>query len=237
MATPLGVYLSDGRHTGGATLLGLFLSGVTLAAMGLLAQAAADSLVRAMPGVASAAGLLPALFMLVLLRLTPLAGTHAAEHQVVHCVERGWPLTPECVRQMPRVHPRCGTNLCVGLLIFIALFVGAFHAMQSAGWATDDSALLSLLLAAPLAWAARQPIGGWVQQHFATRVATDAQIANAIFAANQVLERRAHDASRFHVWYRRIPNVALVPLLFGYAALLCPLMLAAQRWPWLGTLL
>lgn len=247
MATPLGVYLTDGVRTGGVGFWGLFLTGLALSVMAVGAQWAISHLLpnRVWAWVASpthspaltawlseAAALLPACLIFVFLRLSPMAGTHAAEHQVVHCIERGLPLLPNWVRTMPRVHPRCGTNLFVGITLFLLLFLGAFCASQSARFGLADSATLALLLSAPLTLALWRRLGGWVQQHLATRPATDRQISSAIRAAEAVLARRAVDTSsaRFRP-LRRIWTMGLLQVLMGYFSLLGLLALMSRVWP------
>lgn len=262
MATPLGVYLTDGVSSGGAGFWGLFLSGLLLGTLGLCAQAVTLGLLHGLArdaGLAGAGvtalsphwgawltqlggwlapGALSMLLIFTFLRLTPLAGTHAAEHQVVHCLERGAPLMPECVRRMPRVHPRCGTNLVVGFALFHVMFVAAFAAAQAENYATLDCVTLGLVAAAPVTLLFWRRLGGWVQRWLATRPATDAQINSAIFAARQVLGRRAKRAGpvRFRLG-RRVWAMGLAQVMLGYFALLGPLSLLAHAFPRLGALL
>ena len=48
---------------------------------------------------------------------------HGAEHKTIRCYEAGLPLTVENVRQMTRLHPRCGTSfLLVVMVISIIVF-------------------------------------------------------------------------------------------------------------------
>ena len=48
---------------------------------------------------------------------------HGAEHKTIRCYEAGLPLTVENVRNMPRLHPRCGTSfLLVVMLLSILVF-------------------------------------------------------------------------------------------------------------------
>ncbi len=48
---------------------------------------------------------------------------HGAEHKTIRCYEAGLPLTVENVRQMTRLHPRCGTSfLLVVMVISILVF-------------------------------------------------------------------------------------------------------------------
>lgn len=251
MATPLGVYLTDGVHSGGAGFWGLFLTGVTLGVLALAAQAGVlglgHVLYRLAPGVGaawagsgSASALLTLALLFVGLRLLPMSGTHAAEHQVVHCVERGAPLMPSCVRTMPRVHPRCGTNLVVGFTLLQLTFLGVFSGLRAASWSTVDASTLALMIAAPVALLFWRRLGGWVQQWLATRPATDAQIGGAIRAAQQVLQRRAasenYAAVRFR-FPRRLWRMGLAQVVLGYGVLIGLLTLLASFWPALGNTL
>lgn len=251
MATPLGVYLTDGVHSGGAGFWGLFLTGVTLGLLALAAQAfvlgLGHILYRTSPSVGAAwtgSGLASALATLLLLflglRLLPMSGTHAAEHQVVHCIERGAPLLPSCVRTMPRVHPRCGTNLVVGFTLLQLTFLGVFSGLRALSWATMDAATLSLMVAAPVALFFWRRLGGWVQQWLATRPATDSQIAGAIRAAQQVLQHRAAPEptrSRWSRFPRRLWRMGLAQVVLGYGVLVGLLTLLASFWPALGNAL
>jgi hypothetical protein len=199
MATPMGVYLTTGGVSGGAGTLALILTGLVMFAVHILAQGAGMTLqswiARAFAGhsallpdaVRVAAGDLTPLALqfalfLLLLRASPVAGYHAAEHQVVHALERAEPLLVETVRAMPRVHPRCGTNLVAGMLI---LFLGgvALHPFLGLEWAFALS-----LIAALAYW---RTLGAWLQQHLTTRPATDAQIRSGIQAARELLEQHS----------------------------------------------
>jgi CBS domain-containing protein len=212
MATPLGVYLTDGVSSGGAGPLGLALSGALLLTIGLVAQAVTSRLLvgvdhvyaaalHRIPGMSGALAPLdlwvsqlvsvaPVLIVLACLRLLPLSGTHAAEHQVVHCVEQGAPLTPDFVRSMPRVHPRCGTNLLAGFFLFLTLFVGVFRTCVLEGMGQADGATLGAVIAAPAALIYWRRLGGFFQYWLATKPASEKQILSAIRAAQEVLTRR-----------------------------------------------
>ena len=48
---------------------------------------------------------------------------HGAEHKTIRCYEAGLPLTVENIRQMTRLHPRCGTSfLLIVMVISIVVF-------------------------------------------------------------------------------------------------------------------
>jgi hypothetical protein len=191
MATPFGVYLTTGSVSGGPKKYALVATGMVLFALmfsgqvlGLLAQEwmirqeLPDSLVGFLGGFVSLA------VFLLGMRLIPLAGVHAAEHQVVHAIERGEDLSPELVKRMPRVHPRCGTNLAAGALLFLGLF--------QSGWFPDsETALLVSGLATVLLW---RRLGTFLQYFITTRPASDKQIRMGIRSGEQLLER--HLASR-----------------------------------------
>ena len=255
MATPLGVYLHDGVSSGGAGFWGLLLTGMTMSVLALTAQIAAHTVSHLVSVHVPALGAwerrlpfglplwlsaispwLPLPFVFLLLRLIPLSGIHAAEHQVVHCIERREPLTVGTVRTMPRVHPRCGTNIFAGFTLFLISFLGIFCITQVQHWQLLDSVTLAAMLSGPLTLIYWCRVGGWVQQWLATRPATDPQIAGAIFAAEQVLSRRQRLQGRRQrfVPLRRIWTMGLAQILLGYAVVIGFLTLAELVWPGLG---
>ena len=207
MATPLGVYLTTGTVSGGAGTFALVLSGLFLFCLHLAGQLAGQGLAEAGkqalsalagPGFVDAlpSGLRATLhdlapllvqfvLFLLLLRASPIAGFHAAEHQVVHAIERAEPLVVEAVRAMPRVHPRCGTNLVAGMMIVMLGGLALLPFLRD-WWPLGygASALLALTY-----W---RSLGAWLQQHFTTRPATDAQIESGIRAARQLLHAHGH---------------------------------------------
>ena len=262
MATPLGVYLTDGVSSGGAGFWGLVLTGVMLGCISVFAQAVCSrfgvwaaialpgfflrwpqysaQLQPLVAGVSQLLGFVPLLLVFVVLRMLPLAGTHAAEHQVVHCVERGEPVVPEVVRRMPRVHPRCGTNLYAALILFLTIFVTVFSVAQAHSFGVADSATFAVILAAPVALRYWRSLGGFLQYWLATRPATDRQIESGIRAVRQVLERRAlarPDQSPGRRLARRIWSMGLAQVLIGYSLLGAVVAAAGRCWPQLGRFL
>lgn len=206
MATPLGVYLTDGNVSGGVGTLALAATGLltfVLHAAGLAILSGASYLAaRYIPGFTTSAESLPpwlqgsapetvwlvaqmTLFLL-LMRQTPLAGYHAAEHQTVHAIERGEPLLPDVVRTMPRVHPRCSTNLVAGLLLFYVVGTALVDALPAGG---------SYLVGAVTAFALWRRFGAFLQTHFTTRPATGEQIESGIRAAQELFAARDSSVS------------------------------------------
>ncbi|OPZ80287.1 MAG: hypothetical protein BWY76_03397 [bacterium ADurb.Bin429] len=249
MATPLGVYLTTGVVGGGVGDLGLVLSGMAMALLFWLAQALLASVIAVTyhftrePLAKDALNLLKGelyisrdpmmtlwlwvgvtallfLFFLLLMRVAPLlAGYHAAEHQTVHAMEAGKPLTLEAVARMPRVHPRCGTNLWAIMQLSL-VGLGAL-----ATWLSTDVGRYTLPLLMPVAvvlaiciafgWRA---LGGWLQQYFTTRRPSAREIASGIRAGLEVT--RCHltipPTERQHP-SRRIWNMGLLQVALGIA--------------------
>jgi len=50
---------------------------------------------------------------------------HGAEHKTIHAYENDLPLTVENVRAQSRLHPRCGTNFLL-IVMVVSIFVFAF---------------------------------------------------------------------------------------------------------------
>jgi hypothetical protein len=115
-----------------------------------------------------------------LIRLSPVAGFHAAEHQTVHAIEQRLPLTVACIRHQPRAHPRCGTNL-VALLAIVQLVVLA--CADLAAWDLPLVLTLGLGLALPT----HRRLGFIFQQLVTTKPASSPQLKSAIKAATEVL--------------------------------------------------
>ncbi|MBC7545287.1 MAG: DUF1385 domain-containing protein [Candidatus Sericytochromatia bacterium] len=146
------------------------------------------------------------LFFLALIRLSPLAGYHAAEHQTVHALEQGLPLTPACVVHQPRAHLRCGTNLMAYMLVFQAVL---FAAAPLAAWDLP----LVLLAALGVAGPTHRRLGFILQQLVTTKPASTRQIASALFAARALLA--SWSAARPVPRWLRVWRLGLVQVVGG----------------------
>ena len=198
MATPLGVWLTTGSLSAGASKFGLFLSGVTLGVCAALSNALLQVLFSALSedlGQSFASGRLGSasgrgdawnflvtgaqgLVFLLLMRASPISGVHAAEHQTVWAIEKGVALTPEAVARMPRAHPRCGTNLMalMGLVMIVFSHLPSF----------DEGTVLLALVFIFLFW---RNLGTAMQVIFTTRPASRAQLESGIRAGKELLEK------------------------------------------------
>ncbi len=239
MATPFGVYLTDGARQAGAGNLALAASGAvmgllfllvgTLATFGvdfvernkfLPAAWLAETPVGAVPVPAAALtaagiGILTILAFLIAMRLTPLAGYHAAEHQTVHAIERDEPLRAQVVRRMPRPHPRCGTNLMAMGFTF-GILLSLFRAIPGLG----DEAILPAALITRLAW---RRVGTFMQAHFTTRPASAKQLQSGIAAAESLLAQYEQSAPGRVKLARRVWNMGLIQVALGMTAVTLPL--------------
>jgi CBS domain-containing protein len=185
MATPFGVFLTNGDVSGGAGPLALVATGAMLFSLLMIGVAVTIGLLEwfgrdlSIPAQELLLTIAPTAVFFGLLRGLPLSGTHGAEHMVVHAIERREPLTVEVVRRMPRVHPRCGTNFAVGAMLFMWLVQVTRSHFQEIG------ALLALV-ATLLLW---RPIGAVFQQFVTTKTPSDSQLRSAIAAGEQLLQR------------------------------------------------
>ena len=230
MATPLGVHLTTGAVSAGAGSLGLYLAGVSLmlmmeAARGVLwlGAFAADKLFSAhlIPLLSSPpTGLfasvdaihyvflpLQLVLMLAFLRLSPISSYHAAEHQVVHAIEAGEPLSPEIVARMPRAHPRCGTNLMAAATVFIVL----------ASQLGSGTGVIVAMLVVIVGW---RTIGYYLQQYVTTKKPALRHVENGIKAGEELLAEYRRQPNKpvdawTRIWNMGVPQVAL-----GFATVL-----------------
>lgn len=227
LATPLGVHLTCGSQRGGVGDVGLVLLGVMfglLQIVGILVFVGVSWLIQRNLGQPLYAALastpssaltpydllnyasmaVPVLTLLLGIRYSWVAGYHAAEHQTVHAIERGEPLEVETVRRMPRVHPRCGTNLAAAASIFVMLTT-AFP---------SPLVVFVAIMVVLLAW---RSIGAWLQQHVTTRRATDRQIENGIRAGTQLLANYREELVGARPPGRRLWNLGFVQIAIGLA--------------------
>jgi len=69
---------------------------------------------------------------------------HGAEHKTIFCYEKNLPMTVANVRCQPRLHPRCGTNFLL-MVVVISIFVFAFL-----GWPSLWERIVSRVLLMPV---------------------------------------------------------------------------------------
>jgi CBS domain-containing protein len=232
MATPFGVYLTDGTHQAGAGNLGLFASGAAIAVLMIVTI----GLVEGGLWLARHYGLLPPhtfvrldsdtsqlspmlglaalglrgvalIVFLSLLRVTRVAGYHAAEHQTVHALERGERLTPEIVGRMPRPHPRCGTNLMAAGILFTT-----FWQLLTYVPILNESPYLFSAVVTAFLW---RPFGSFLQEWFTTRPASPRELASGIQAGEELMHKYLNSPPMRPRLLRRLWNMGLLQTLTG----------------------
>lgn len=122
---------------------------------------------------------------------------HGAEHKTIHAYEAGVPLTVENVRTFSTLHPRCGTNFLL-IVMVVSIIVFAFL-----GWPDLTTRILSRIVLMPVVagiayeiirfagrskspWVATAIAPGLWLQNLTTREPSDDQIEVAIQALEAV---------------------------------------------------
>ncbi len=198
-AMPAGVFMSTGTaRTAGD--LALAATGMSIAALGagamvltyivswLIEQVYAVPLTGVLlmvtptleadsgPWVEIGLNVLTLLSFLVLMRVTPLSGYHAAEHKVIGAIEHFGEPTMENARMMPRAHHRCGSNLLAGVLPLL-LIAGPL-------WGVNEVAAAFVTI---LGWSLRFHTGYLIQAIFATKEPTEHQLRAGLQAGQKIL--------------------------------------------------
>ncbi|NOG93303.1 MAG: DUF1385 domain-containing protein [Armatimonadetes bacterium] len=224
LATPFGVYLTNGEVAAGAGPLALTLTGALLfvlfaagiagavGVVSLLGFITGDASLNAQtaltgtnkPWVNALVEYLPVVLFLLFVRLAPLAGTHGAEHMVVHAIEREEPLEVEVVARMPRVHPRCGTNIAVGAMLFLFL-VATFRPLGEAG-------LLFAFALTALSW---RQIGALAQLVATTKQPSRRQLEAAVSVGRELLSNFQRTGRVGRTFGKRLMHSGLPWLLLG----------------------
>jgi hypothetical protein len=208
MATPFGVYLTNGSVSGGKKGLALVATGSFLFLFFMSGRLLSMFLAPYLPEaqwVSVVLELFPVLALMATFRYLPIAGYHGAEHQVVHALEQGEELVPEVVARMPRVHPRCGTNLAVGATMFLTI--------QQAEWIkSEEIRLLIAMLTTLFFW---RPIGSFMQQWVTTRVPKPRELQSGIEAAKELLNNYAVAEHRSASPFKRILNSGMLHVMSG----------------------
>ena len=220
LATPLGVYITDGKHQAGAGNLGLFLTGISLGVMLIVIEQVFGFAFKYFDINTTNAAIFPVIFMLqisvfiLFLRLTPLAKIHAAEHQTINAIEKGLPLTLETVKLQPREHVRCGTNLMVlfiGLQLVILTFVGYLGKIE------PFLQFIFLFGGFMLVFAHWRRWGMWTQKYFTTVKAPDSYILNGIKVGEEIIHKHKEDLdAKPASFFRKLWCMSIIQIISGF---------------------
>lgn len=184
MATPLGVYLTDGIHQAGAKDIGLIASGLVFSVFIFFLQFLLLGFEN------SFYALLAEIFLfLTVFRLSAISRIHASEHMVINAIEKGLPLTLKTVQMQSRVHKRCGTNLIVFLLGVLLIFY-FINTVIPKVWIIRFMVSFGLFMGLLNYW---RQMGYKIQEIFTTAKPSEAQIENAIKAGKELLKLHKDD--------------------------------------------
>ena len=215
MATPLGVYLTTGNLRAGAGDLGLFLTGVIMTVFYIFIFQIIDISFNIFPVLAddTSVGLFIDILILFLflffLRLSPLAGYHAAEHQTINAMENNLDLNLYIVSRMQRFHPRCGSNL-------VALFVSAqiiIVILTPLFWGDFSLLLITFIALVYLTW---RPLGRIVQLFFTTKKPNNNQLLSGIKAGEEILKKYNLNPYYKAPFLKKIWNMGLLQVIGGW---------------------
>ncbi len=227
LATPLGVYITSGYHIAGSKLPGLIATGVLFGLFMTLVEAlyplAAVALITAFPPLSTYGneglwgGIQNRYFLMDLLigiRFTPISRLHVAEHMTINAIESGSEINLDKVRDFPKEHIRCGTNLMV---IFLGIQIGALslHAMQSTLSITGE--MLYIVFWIVLIKVFGKPVGIWLQKHFTTTVPNDAQLESGLKAGREIIQKFKDDPHPKPSVWQRVWGMGFLQVLSAYA--------------------
>ncbi|MEW5819156.1 MAG: DUF1385 domain-containing protein [Cyanobacteriota bacterium] len=214
LATPLGVYLTDGYYNAGAGSPGLIFTGLLFGLVINILSMGSEYLYFNYHFSESILLVLQLGVFLVLLRISPLVGYHSAEHQTIHAIERGIDLTFENVKNQPKEHERCGTNfmiLVLGLSLLILFSLEFWKGLKF--W---EHSLLLIIFATLIVnyW---KKIGMALQKFFTTVEATDKQLQSGIKAGQQLLEKYKNNTQPIKITpLRKIWNMGIIQVLLSF---------------------
>ncbi|OGH99330.1 MAG: hypothetical protein A2104_01975 [Candidatus Melainabacteria bacterium GWF2_32_7] len=213
LATPLGVSMTDGHHLAGPGQLGFVLTGVSFAFIIIIIQILTGFIFSFISVNYIIAVIIQLILFILALRFTPFAQYHAAEHQTIHAIEKGLPLTPETVRMQPRPHKRCGTNLLVLLLGIQFVLLLSMQFAQFGFFAQ----FLFLIVGFLFVFSNWRKAGIWLQQYFTTVKATDKQIQNGIKVGEELLKKHKEDLNPNPPnIFQKIWNMGLIQILGSF---------------------
>lgn len=236
MATPFGVYLTDGNLQAGVGDRALMASGLLMATLFILSfvvvqggtagvlsllhqSALANQLlnedsVPKTPAIAYASigiSILNTVVFLGLMRLSPLAGFHSAEHQTVHAIERGERLETEIVSRMPRAHPRCGTNLIAAMFVFFT----TRQIFENIPYLSGGIAAFGDILAGMTTLFTWRKAGTFLQERFTTKPASQREILSGISAGAELMEKYRNQPPLRSSFWRKIWCMGMVQATIG----------------------
>lgn len=213
LATPLGVYITDGRHQAGVGNFALFLTGFVLSFFILLAQFLTSFIFNGVQAFVAFELLAQISIFVLILRFTPFSKMHAAEHQTINAIEKGHPLSIETIRMQKREHKRCGTNLMVlivgiQIILLLAVEVGEISSLYK---------FFVLAFGFIFIFSNWHKFGMIVQKYLTTSVASDFYLKSGMKAGMEILKKHKNDKkTKPPAFTEKIWNMGLAQILSGF---------------------
>jgi hypothetical protein len=230
LATPLGVYLTDGIYQTGAGNAGLILTGILFAILINVISLISAFLLRNFEISETFVLVLQLSLFLLILRLTPLTGYHAAEHQTIHAIEKGIDLTIENIKKQPKEHERCGTNIMV---LVLGLSIIAMVTMDYLYQFSFSVQLLFVVFFTLLLLSNWRKMGMKLQEFFTTRNPSEKQLKSGMKAGVELLNiynnntRPLQPTVLLKIW-----NMGLIQVLISFMTISILLQtLLTYLWP------
>lgn len=214
LATPLGVYLTDGYYNAGAGTPGLIMTGIVFAIIINVVAIFTEVFVAPHHVGDSLLLIIQLVIFLAILRISPLVGYHAAEHQTIHAIEKGIELTIENVRKQPKEHERCGTNFMILFLGLSMLFLFSMDYFKYLGFIEHTLILIVFTWLILTYW---KILGNRLQKFFTTVRASDKQLLSGVRAGQQLLEYYKNNTQPVKVTLRqKILNMGIIQVLLSF---------------------
>ncbi|MFH0702670.1 MAG: DUF1385 domain-containing protein [bacterium] len=218
LATPLGVYLTDGQHQAGSKNPGLILAGMTLGIISIFVEIIVNIISNHIEIHYIFIIFIQLVLFILILRVTPLVRYHAAEHQTIHAIEKGLPLNAEYIKIQPRAHKRCGTNIMVLIVGIQFVFLLSF---ESSIFNKPNLRFLFLIAGLLFVFSSWKKIGMWIQEYLTTAKASDRQIKSGIKAGKELLYLYKRDINNYSPnFFQKIWNMGLIQILLSFLFIL-----------------
>ena len=136
--------------------------------------------------------ILPALLpFFIAMKFTPIGRYHGAEHKAVAAYEKYGEVTLEGAKDMSRIHPRCGTNILIYIILvaFLDPFVdwAPFAVLQfvliSEAWFVFGKTRVSII------------VGNFLQRYFTTSEPRQKELEVAVESLKELLRAEAGERS------------------------------------------
>lgn len=241
ITTPWGFCIASGTAISGTGAKAFFWYGWLLGGIILLSQFLMIQLVQAFLPFIPASGMHnvfifkplvfvnPLLFPLysLMVRFSPAAGYHAAEHMAINALYSGQPLTRTLVANQSRVDENCGTANVLSILgLGLLLYLGCLLWLWTGPWLT----LLMMGLSLLLLYRYFTPLNFWFQEHVYTVPPNPNQLECAFQSVCDLAARMDNNPLSQHpsYWPRSLKRTCWM----GIGLITC--LSLASYWHWIS---